>query len=300
MHSTSGSVTRSSMELRTVAKHRGQLSIIIGQLRKSRTAMLGFAVVTGFVLLATVGPLLITHDPYQQTLVSRLATPSAENWLGTDQLGRDVLSRIVVGARYTLLLSLTATIIAASVGSTLGLVTGYFGKWADLLIMRFIDMLLALPSILLALIVVATLGVGMVNLVIAIAIHAIPEFVRLARGSTLSAKEADYVLAAKSIGASSSRILSIHIFPNITAPLIVQFSLRVATVMLLAASLSFLGLGTQPPTPEWGVMLSEARTYMRVSPHLAIFPGLAIMLVVLGLNLLGDGLRDAFDPFLRR
>lgn len=286
--------------IKAAAKPKSRLTIIFGQLRQSRTAMFGLAVVLVFVLMAAVGPLIVPHDPYSQSLADRLSPPSTAHWLGTDQNGRDMLSRIVLGARYTLLLSLSATTIAASIGATLGLISAFYGRFVDLFIMRIVDILLALPSILLALIVVAMLGVGMVNLVIAISIEALPAFVRLARGSTLSAKETDYVLAARAIGARSPRILAIHIFPNITAPLIVQYSLRIATVMLLAASLSFLGLGTQPPTPEWGVMLSEARTYMRVSPHLAVFPGIAIMLVVLGLNLLGDGLRDALDPYLRR
>lgn len=219
--------------------------------------------------------------------------------MGTDELGRDVLTRIVVGARISLFIGLSATVIALVGGTLLGMVGAYFGGRLGELIMRGMDILLAFPGVLLAIIIVATLGVGLTNVVIAIGIHSIPAFARLAHGSTLGVKENEYVLAARAVGTGEYNILRRHILPNIAAPLIVQFSLRVGTVILLAAGLGFLGLGAQPPTPEWGTMLSNARSYMRTNPHVGFFPGMAIFLVVLGLNLLGDGLRDVLDPRLR-
>lgn len=270
------------------------------QLWRSRTAVAGGIITALFVIVAAIGPFLVAQDPYRQSLADRLKPPSVEHWMGTDEVGRDILSRIVAGARLSLLLSLAATTAALVVGAGLGLVSAYYGRLVERVIMGAMDVLLALPGILIALTIIATLGVGLVNLVAAIAINGVPTLARLAHGCTLRTKEEDYVRAARALGASDSRILALHILPNIAAPLIVQFSLRVATAVLLASSLSFLGLGAQPPLPEWGAMLSEARTYMRVSPHVALFPGLTIMFVVLGLNLLGDGLRDALDPRLRR
>jgi ABC-type dipeptide/oligopeptide/nickel transport system permease subunit len=253
-----------------------------------------------FVLLAVAGPSLAPRDPLAQALSQRLAAPSAAHWLGTDEIGRDVFSRLLVGTRVSLEISVLSTALGAIIGTTLGLLAGFYGRFLDELINRLIDVMLALPGILVALAVIAALGVGASSLVIAISVNSLPVFARLARATTLRVKAEDYVMAAETIGASPLRKLLRHVVPNATPTLAVQFSLRIAYAMILAAGLSYLGLGPQPPTPEWGAMLTDARTYMQVAPHLLVFPGLAIILFVLGLNLLGDGLRDALDPQRRR
>ncbi|MFN8525680.1 MAG: ABC transporter permease [Chloroflexota bacterium] len=269
------------------------------RLRRSRTAVFGLVITLIFVFLAIVGPFIAPYGPTRQSLINQLQPPSAQFWLGTDELGRDILSRLLVGAQLSLSVSLAATLIAAIVGTVLGAVGAFHGKWLDHLIMRVMDVLLALPGILLALAIIAALGTGLINVVLAIGVQSIPAFARLAHGSTLSAKEQDYVLAARAVGVGDARIIMQHIMPNISAPIVVQFSLRIATAVLTAAGLSFLGLGAQPPTPEWGAMLTNARTYMVTAPHTILAPGLAILFTVLGLNLLGDGIRDVLDPRLK-
>lgn len=269
------------------------------RLRRSRTAMFGLVISVIFLILAVIGPFIAPYSPTRQSLINQLQPPSATYWLGTDELGRDILSRLLVGAQLSLTVSLAATLIAAISGTVLGAVGGFYGKWVETLIMRIMDMLLALPGILLALAIIAALGSGLVNVVLAIGIQSIPAFARLAHGSTLSAKEQDYVLAARASGVGNARIVFRHILPNISSPIIVQFSLRIATAVLTAAGLSFLGLGAQPPTPEWGAMLTNARTYMITAPHTILAPGITILLTVLGLNLLGDGIRDVLDPRLK-
>jgi peptide/nickel transport system permease protein len=251
-------------------------------------------------LMAIFGPSIGPQDPYAQQLSQRLAAPSAGHWLGTDEVGRDVLSRLIVGARVSLEISVFSTALGAIIGAALGLVGAFYGGLLDEVLNRLIDVMLALPGILVALAVIAALGVGAGSLVIAISVNSLPAFARLARGATMRVKVEDYVTAAETIGAGSGRLMLGHILPNVTPTLAVQFSLRVAYAMILAAGLSFLGLGPQPPSPEWGAMLTDARTYMRVAPQVMAFPGLAIILFVLGLNLLGEGLRDALDPQRRR
>lgn len=273
---------------------------LLSELARNKGALAGFITLVLFVLFALVGPEVIPFDPYKTNLAIRLEPPDAVHWMGTDELGRDLMVRIALGARYSLLIGLSASALAAVTGTVLGLVGGYREGMIGSVIMRSMDVLLAFPGVLLAITIVAVLGTGLTNVVIAIAVHSVPAYARLAYGSTLSIKQEEYVTAARTIGAGTIRLLGQHILPNIISTLIVQFSLRVATVILLAAGLGYLGLGATPPTPEWGTMLSDARAYLRTSPHSSIFPGVAIFLLVLALNLFGDGLRDALDPRLRR
>jgi peptide/nickel transport system permease protein len=219
--------------------------------------------------------------------------------LGTDPLGVDLLSRVIYGARISLVIQIMAVAIALVVGTLLGLVGGYYGGWLDNLIMRLMDILLAFPGIFLAIAIIAVLGTGLTNLMLAAGIYSIPQFARIVRGSVLSLKEKEFIEAARAVGEKDSSILFRYLLPNSMAPIIIQTTLRMATVLLTASGLSFLGLGVQPPTAEWGAMLSNARGYLITAPHTAIVPGVAIMLVVMGFNLFGDGLRDALDPRLR-
>ncbi|RIW32334.1 ABC transporter permease [Bacillus salacetis] len=267
--------------------------------RRNKTALVGSGIVLFFIILAVAGPLIAPQGINEQNLDARLQAPSADYWLGTDDFGRDILSRIIHGARISLTVGFFAVIGSAIVGSLLGIVAGYYGRWVDTIISRFFDILLAFPSILLAIAVVAALGPSLRNALIAIAIINIPNFGRLIRSRVLSVKQEEYVMAAKAIGMSDKRILFSHVLPNSMAPIIVQGTLAIATAILEAAALGFLGLGAQPPDPEWGKMLSDARRYMLDAPWTMIFPGLAIMLTVLGFNLMGDGLRDALDPKMK-
>ncbi len=271
----------------------------VHRLLRSRAAVAGGLIVTVFVAVALLAPELAPYEPLRGQLDQRLMPPSADHWLGTDELGRDVLSRVLYGARISLQIQLGAVVLALAVGLALGLVAGYIGRWPDLLIMRVIDVMMAFPGIFLALAIIAALGTGLANVIIAGAISLVPQFARVVRGSILTLREKEFVEAARALGEGDVKIIVRYLLPNSLAPIIVQTSLRMATVLLTASGLSFLGLGVQPPSPEWGAMLSNARTYMITAPHVAAVPGLAIMLVVLGFNLLGDGLRDALDPRLR-
>ena len=261
--------------------------------------MSGGLVVILFVLLAAFAPVIAPYEPLRGQLGERLLPPSAGHWLGTDELGRDVLSRVLHGARISLQIQVAAVGLALLLGTVLGVVSGYVGRWPDMLIMRVVDIMMAFPGIFLALAIIAALGTGLGNVIIASAIFLVPQFARVVRGSVLTLKEKEFVEAARALGERDVTIVTRYLLPNSLAPIIVQTSLRMATVLLTASGLSFLGLGVQPPSPEWGAMLSNARAYMITAPHVATVPGLAIMLVVLGFNLLGDGLRDALDPRLR-
>jgi peptide/nickel transport system permease protein len=261
--------------------------------------VVGGVLVGSFVLVALLAPLVAPYDPLKGRLGERLQSPSGAHWLGTDELGRDVLSRILHGARITVQIQLAAVGLALAVGTALGLTAGYVGRWPDQLIMRFMDILMAFPGIFLALAIIAALGTGLGNVVIATGIFLVPQFARVVRASVLTLKEMEFVHAARALGRGDAALVFRYLLPNSLAPIIVQTSLRMATVLLTASGLSFLGLGVQPPSPEWGAMLSNARSYMITAPHVATMPGLAIMLVVLGFNLLGDGLRDSLDPRLR-
>ena len=266
---------------------------------KSRAAVSGGLVVALFVALAALAPVLAPYEPLRGRLDERLLPPSTGHWFGTDELGRDVLSRVLYGARISLQIQVAAVGLALVLGTALGVVAGYVGRWPDMLIMRIVDIMMAFPGIFLALAIIAALGTGLGNVIIASAIFLVPQFARVIRGSVLTLKEKEFVEAARALGEGDVSIIVRYLLPNSLAPIIVQTSLRMATVLLTVSGLSFLGLGVQPPSPEWGAMLSNARAYMITAPHVATVPGLAIMLVVLGFNLLGDGLRDALDPRLR-
>ncbi|MDN4495011.1 nickel transporter permease [Ureibacillus aquaedulcis] len=270
--------------------------------RKSKAALVGTAIVVFFILLAIFGPLIAPEGINEQKLQDpslRLAPPSSEYWLGTDDFGRDIFSRVVYGARISLAVGFFSVILSIVIGSFLGIIAGFYGRFIDTIISRVFDIMLAFPSILLAIAVVSILGPSLQNALIAIAIINIPNFGRLIRSKVLSVKEEEYIVAARAIGMKDSRILWRHILPNSFSPVIVQGTLAIATAIIEAAALSFLGLGAEAPQPEWGKMLSDARVYMMTAPWMMIFPGIAIMLTVLGFNLMGDGLRDALDPKMK-
>ncbi|HEX7155164.1 MAG TPA: nickel transporter permease [Thermoanaerobaculia bacterium] len=252
------------------------------------------------ILCALAAPLLAPHDPIAQETSRRLEAPSKEHPLGLDDLGRDVLSRIIWGARISLRVGFSVVLITSLIGVALGAISGYFGGWVDLGIMRVCDVLLAFPGILLAIAMVAVLGPSLNNVVIALAIIGWVSYARLVRGQVLKVREMEYVTAAKALGARSPRVILRHVLPNVINPVIVMATLGLAGAILAEASLSFLGLGVQPPTPSWGSMLTAGRRYLGLANHLAIFPGAAIMLAVMGLNFLGDGLIDALDPKYRK
>jgi len=266
---------------------------------RHRLAVGGLGLVLLIVGLAVAARLLAPHDPIRQDLPYALAGPSLEFPLGTDEFGRCILSRILYGARFSLLVGVIATAIGAGAGILCGLAAGYFPR-LDAPIMRIMDVLLAFPSILLAIAVVAALGPSLVNVMIAVGVRSIPSYARLARSMVLSLKELEFVQGATALGASHPRVLFRHILPNSVSPLLVFSSMQIATAILLAAILSFLGLGVQPPTPEWGKMVSDGRAYLMEAPHVSLFPGLAIFVAVMGFNCLGDGLRDALDPRVGR
>ncbi|WP_074733357.1 ABC transporter permease [Halobacillus karajensis] len=266
------------------------------RLLKNKLAVFGLIIIIIQVILAVFAPLFATYDPIKQDLTNaELGIGSDGHWLGTDNYGRDVWSRIVFGARISLLVGIGSVGLGLLGGIALGLVSGYFKK-LDGIIMRFVDLLFAFPGILLAMLIIAMLGTSLVNVVIAISIWSIPTCARIVRGSVLSIKKQEYILAMKSLGASNFRILVKHVLPNCTAPIIVFATMRMATAILSTAALSFLGLGAQPPTAEWGAMIAAGQDFMFTSPHLTIVPGIAIMLVVFAFNVVGDGLRDALDP----
>ncbi|QDQ00184.1 ABC transporter permease [Lysinibacillus fusiformis] len=267
--------------------------------KKSKVSLAGAGIVIFFIVLAVFGPMIAPQGINEQDLTKRLIAPSSEYWFGTDDFGRDIFSRIIHGARISLWVGFFAVILSVVVGSLLGIIAGYYGRWIDTIISRAFDIMLAFPSILLAIAVVAVLGPSLQNALIAIAIINVPNFGRLIRSKVLSVKEEEYIVAAKAIGMRDMRILFSHILPNSMTPVIVQGTLAIATAIIEAAALGFLGLGAQAPAPEWGKMLADARIYLLNAPWTMIFPGLAIMLTVLGFNLMGDGLRDALDPKMK-
>ncbi|GAB3057254.1 nickel transporter permease [Virgibacillus ainsalahensis] len=271
----------------------------IKQLRRNRFALIGFTIIIFFIILGLVAPLLTPYTVEEQDLVNRLLPPSVDHWLGTDHLGRDIFTRIAYGARVSLQVGFFAVTGALFFGTLLGIIAGYFGRWIDMVISRIFDILLAFPSILLAIAIVAILGASLQNALIAIAIINIPIFGRLVRSKVISLREEEYIMAAKAQGMKNGRIILQHILPNSLAPIIVQATLGFGTAILEAAALGFLGLGVQPPTPEWGQMLADSRDFIQLAPWTLIIPGVSIMLVVLGFNLMGDGLRDALDPKMK-
>ena len=264
--------------------------------RLSLLGRIGLSVLILFVLMALLAPLISPFDPNRQNLDRRLEGPSLSNLLGRDEFGRDILSRIIYGSRVSLAVGALVISISLAVGVLVGMIVGYLGGWADQVVMRVVDIVLAFPGILLAIALMAVLGQSLFNVVLALCITGWAPFARLARGETLSIRERQFVIAARSLGASALHIAWRHILPNISSPILVRATLGMAGVIVAEAALSFLGLGVRPPTPSWGAMLNSGRAYILVTPHLVLFPGIAIMLVVLSLNFLGDSLRDVLDP----
>lgn len=268
-------------------------------LLRQKLALTGALIVGFFLLIAVIGPFVAPYGPTEQIPTARLQPPSMAHPFGSDEFGRDVLSRLLYGARISFQVGIIAVGISALIGIVLGMIAGYFGGWLDSLISLFMDVLFAFPTILLAIALMTMLGNSIGNVMIAIGVVNAPTFMRVVRGSVLSVRDATYIESAVSAGASATTILRRHVFPNITAPLIVHASLNFATAVLSEASLAYLGLGNKPPSPSWGSMVSASYGFLQLAPWAALFPGLAIGLTVLGFNLLGDGLRDALDPRLR-
>lgn len=269
-------------------------------LLRHRSAVIGGGIILFFIVVALIAPLLLPYGYNQIDADARLQAPSTEHWFGTDDFGRDIFARVVYGARISLWVGFFAITGSIVIGSLLGLIAGYYGGWRDTIISRMFDILLAFPSILLAIAIVAMLGPSLQNAMYAIAIINVPTFGRLMRSRVLSVKQEDFVLAARAIGMKDSRILFKHVLPNSWTPIMVQGTLGFGTAVLEAAALGFIGLGAQPPEPEWGKMLSDSRGFIQSAPWTMLFPGLAIMFTVLGFNLLGDGLRDVFDPRMKQ
>lgn len=285
--------------LRAQLTSQSQWAIVLRQLRHRPTAIIGVAVLAIEIAVALAAPLVAPYNPYTQDFSVPLKPPSAAHLFGTDDVGRDLLSRIIYGAQISLRIGFIAVAIGAGIGVSLGIVSGFYAGLVDTVIMRVTDLLLAFPGLLLALAVVAVLGPGLINVMIAVGIGGVPVYIRLARASTLSTRERDYVLAAHAVGCTNRRIMARYILPNVIPPIIVVATLGVAGAILTAAGLSFIGVGAQPPTPEWGAMLSLARQYLQQAWWYTVFPGAAIMVTVFAINIVGDALRDALDPKLR-
>ena len=286
---------------RAAPKKRSQWLEVWHRLKRNKMAMLGLVILSVVVLAAIFANLIADYETVviAQNLRDRLQGPSAQYWLGTDEFGRDIFARIIHGARVSLMVGVLSVAIAIVLGGSLGAVAGYYGGKLDNYIMRVMDIFLAVPSILLAIAIVSALGANLMNLMFAIAISSVPTYARVVRASVLTIRDQEFIEAARAIGASDARIIFRHIIPNCLSPVIVQGALGVAGAILSTAGLSFIGLGIQPPEPEWGAMLSGGRQYLRHAWHVTTFPGLTIMITILALNLLGDGLRDALDPRLK-
>lgn len=282
------------------SRSRSPRAELLRRFASDRAALFGVLVVTLIAIAGVAAPWLAPYDPNAQALQLRRAEPSPEHLLGMDELGRDILSRLMYGAGNTLVAGTMAVVIGAAVGVPFGLIAGYYGRFVEATIMRAIDVMLAFPAFLLAIVIVAVLGPTLENATLAIGIAQIPAFTRLVRGSVLSVRKDDFVTAAVAVGARGSRVMARHVFPNIAASIIVFATVSLANAVLSIAGLSFLGLGAQPPAAEWGIMLRSGREYLYGAPHITAAPGIAIMALVLAFNLVGDGLRDALDPRLTR
>jgi peptide/nickel transport system permease protein len=263
---------------------------------RQRGATAGLAIIVVFLLVCALAPWIVPYDPFDQDLSNALSAPGADHWLVADQYGRDILSRLISGTRYALMAIVAANGLALAVGGTLGLVAGFAGGRVDTLVMRLVDVMLAFPYLLLALIIVAALGPSFTNSIIAIGIIYTPQYARLMRGQVLAVQEADFVWAARSVGAGRLRVMLRHVLPNSMSPVLVMATLQAGSVVVETAGLSFLGLGAQPPSPDWGALLADGHAYFLSAWWIATFPGLAIFLVVVGFNLIGDALRDQLDP----
>ena len=274
--------------------------MVLRRLLRNRGALVGGAILLVLLAAAVGAPWLTVRDPLEMNPPERMLSPDAQHWFGTDNFGRDIFTRVLYGTRISLPMGLISVGLALGISLVSGLLAGYYGGWTDAFVMRAVDVMLAFPGLLLALAIVATLGPSLENAMIAVGLSAAPTFIRVVRAGVLSAREFDYVEAARAVGAPDYIIMARHILPNIIAPVIVLATLGVASAMITGAALSFLGLGAKPPTPEWGAMLSEARNYLRLAPWTTTFPGLAIVVAALAINLLGDGLRDALDPRANR
>ncbi|WP_456277546.1 ABC transporter permease [Bacillus sp. AK128] len=279
-------------------KPKSYWSLVWGRLRRNKGALVGAGILLIFIMGSVFAPVLAPFPVEEMKMENRFLAPSAAHWLGTDEFGRDILSRMMHGGRVSLMMGLVAVSIAAIFGVLLGVISGYYRK-IDIYIMQGMDILLAFPSLLLAIAIISVLGVGLTNAMIAVAISVIPSYVRVVRGTVLSIREKEYIEAVKALGVSDFKIIVKHILPNVLSPVIVLSTLQFGTSILAAAALSFLGLGAQPPTPEWGAMAYVGKSFLLNAWWMSLFPGLAIMLVVLGFNMLGDGLRDALDPRLK-
>lgn len=282
-----------------VTKKRSQLKEVWRRFCRNKQAMIGLAMLLLLIFAAVFANVIAPYDPVEQNLLIRLQGPSAAHWFGTDELGRDIFSRILYGARISLTVGLIAVSISCVAGCALGAIAGYYGGILDTVIMRISDIMMAIPSILLNISIVAALGTGLQNVMIAIGVSSVPAYCRIMRASLLSLKNQEFVDASRVAGSTDFYIIMHHIIPNSLAPLIVQATLKIGGAILSCASMSFIGLGIVPPTPEWGAMLSTGRDFLRDAPHLTAFPGLAIMFAVFSMNLIGDGLRDALDPKLK-
>ncbi|AND40610.1 MULTISPECIES: ABC transporter permease [Bacillaceae] len=302
MNSTAPKLTNSETNLtppqnnrKEEVKSKSYWSLVGKRIITNKSAVIGASILLFFVSVSLLAPLIAPHPVDVMKFEQRFLPPGGENLLGTDEFGRDIFSRMLYGGRVSLMMGLVAVLIAGTIGVILGIISGYYRR-IDIYIMQVMDILLAFPSLLLAIAIIAVLGVGLTNAMIAVAISVIPSYVRVVRGTVLSIREKEYIEAVKALGVSDFKIIVKHVFPNILSPVIVLSSLQFGTSILVAAALSFLGLGAQPPTPEWGAMAYVGKGFLGQAWWMSLFPGLAIMLVVLGFNLLGDGLRDALDP----
>lgn len=294
-------MARKSLEnTHTLPKKRSQLGMIWHQLLKNKLAVLGLIIILGIILASLLVGLVVNYDTIIiHDLMNKNQGPSLQHWFGTDSYGRDLLLRIIYGARISLFIGFVSVLGAMVAGGAVGAISGFYGGKTDIIVMRFMDILMAIPSTLMAICVVSALGQGVMNLLLAIMISLIPQFAMIVRSSVLTIKNSEFIEAARCGGTSTARIIIRHILPNAMGPIIVQATLALGGVILTAASMSFIGLGVQPSEPEWGSILTEGQEFMRDYPHLVLFPGLTIMLAVLACNFLGDGLRDALDPKLK-
>lgn len=280
-------------------RKQGEFSRVMKQLSKNKVAMLGMFILIAECLLALLSPFINPYGYAEMDLTACFATPSFDHLFGCDDMGRDIFSRVLYGGRYSITIGIVAILIATAIGIVIGAISGYFGGQVDNIFMRILDVVQAIPGMLLMIVISAVLGPGFFNTIIAMSVSSIPGMARMLRAQMMKERGNEYIEASQSINCSKLRIIFIHLLPNCISPIIVQATMGVAQTITLAAGLSFIGLGVQPPTPEWGAMLSASRSFIRQSPHLIIFPGLAIAITVLALNLLGDGLRDALDPKLK-